>query len=29
MSLNIEQMASVSYPKVLAEMRKPANQWAL
>lgn len=27
-ALNIEQMAAVSYPAVLAEMRKPANQWA-
>jgi len=28
MALNIEQIAAVSYPAVLAEMRKPANQWA-
>ena len=27
MALSIEQMASVSYPAVLAEMRKAANQW--
>jgi hypothetical protein len=26
-ALNIEQIAAVSYPAVLAEMRKPANQW--
>lgn len=28
MALSIEQMAAVSYPAVLAEMRKAANQWA-
>jgi hypothetical protein len=28
MSLSIEQIAAVSYPAVLAEMRKGANQWA-
>lgn len=28
MALSIEQMAAVSYPAVLAEMRKGANQWA-
>lgn len=28
MALTISQIASVSYPAVLAEMRKPANQWA-
>lgn len=28
MALTIEQIAAVSYPAVLAEMRKPANQWA-
>ena len=28
MSLSIEQIAAVSYPAVLAEMRKAANQWA-
>lgn len=28
MPLTIEQIAAVSYPAVLAEMRKPANQWA-
>jgi hypothetical protein len=27
MALSIEQIAAVSYPAVLAEMRKPANQW--
>jgi hypothetical protein len=27
MPLSIEQIAAVSYPAVLAEMRKPANQW--
>lgn len=27
MALTIEQIAAVSYPAVLAEMRKPANQW--
>ena len=27
MSLSIEQIAAVSYPAVLAEMRKAANQW--
>lgn len=27
MSLSIEQIAAVSYPAVLAEMRKGANQW--
>jgi hypothetical protein len=26
-ALSIEQIAAVSYPAVLAEMRKPANQW--
>jgi len=26
-ALTIEQIAAVSYPAVLAEMRKPANQW--
>jgi hypothetical protein len=28
MALSIEQISAVSYPAVLAEMRKPANQWA-
>lgn len=28
MALTIEQIAAVSYPAVVAEMRKPANQWA-
>lgn len=28
MALTIEQIAAVSYPAVLAEMRKAANQWA-
>jgi hypothetical protein len=28
MALTIEQIAAVSYPAVLAEMRKPQNQWA-
>lgn len=28
MALDISQIAAVSYPAVLAEMRKPANQWA-
>lgn len=28
MALTVEQIAAVSYPAVLAEMRKPANQWA-
>jgi len=28
MALTIEQIAAVSYPAVLAEMRKPENQWA-
>lgn len=28
MALTIEQIAAVSYPAVLAEMRKGANQWA-
>lgn len=28
MALSVEQMAAVSYPAVLAEMRKGANQWA-
>lgn len=28
MPLTIEQIAAVSYPAVLAEMRKPANQWS-
>lgn len=28
MPLTIEQIAAVSYPAVLAESRKPANQWA-
>ena len=28
MPLSIEQIVAVSYPAVLAEMRKPANQWA-
>lgn len=28
MGLTIEQIAAVSYPAVLAESRKPANQWA-
>lgn len=27
MALTIEQITAVSYPAVLAEMRKPANQW--
>ena len=28
MALSIEQISAVSYPAVLAELRKPANQWA-
>lgn len=28
MALSISQIVAVSYPAVLAEMRKPANQWA-
>lgn len=28
MALTISQIVAVSYPAVLAEMRKPANQWA-
>ena len=28
MALTIEQISAVSYPAVLAEMRKPANQWS-
>lgn len=28
MALTVEQISAVSYPKVLAEKRKPANQWA-
>ena len=28
MALTVEQIAAVSYPAVLAELRKPANQWA-
>jgi hypothetical protein len=28
MAITVEQIAAVSYPAVLAEMRKPANQWA-
>jgi hypothetical protein len=28
MALSIEQISAVSYPAVLAEMRKPGNQWA-
>lgn len=28
MALSIEQIAAVSYPAVVAELRKPANQWA-
>jgi hypothetical protein len=28
MALSIEQISAVAFPKVLAEMRKPANQWA-
>jgi len=28
MALSVEQIAAVSYPAVLADMRKPANQWA-
>src|ERR1700687_1268546 len=28
MALTISQIIAVSYPAVLAEMRKPANQWA-
>jgi hypothetical protein len=28
MSLNIEQIVAASYPAVLAELRKPENQWA-
>ena len=28
MALTIEQIVAASYPAVLAEMRKPANQWA-
>lgn len=28
MALSVEQIAAVSYPAVLAEMRKPQNQWA-
>lgn len=27
MALTVEQISAVSYPAVLAEMRKPANQW--
>ena len=27
MSLSIEQITAVSYPAVIADMRKPANQW--
>lgn len=27
MAITIEQIAAVSYPAVLAELRKPANQW--
>jgi len=27
MALTIEQIAAVSYPAVLADMRKAANQW--
>lgn len=27
MALSIEQIAAVSYPAVLAELRKPSNQW--
>ena len=27
MAISIEQIAAVSYPAVLAELRKPANQW--
>jgi hypothetical protein len=27
MALSVSQIAAVSYPAVLAEMRKPANQW--
>ncbi len=29
MALTIEQIAAVSYPAVLAEMKAPANQWAI
>ena len=28
MAITVEQIAAVSYPAVLAELRKPANQWA-
>ena len=28
MALSIEQIAAASYPGILAEMRKGANQWA-
>lgn len=28
MALSVEQIAAVSYPAVLADMRKPANQWS-
>lgn len=28
MAITIEQIAAVSYPAVLAELRKPANQWS-
>lgn len=28
MALTIEQISAVSYPAVLAELRKPANQWS-
>ena len=28
MALTVGQIAAVSYPAVLAEKRKPANQWA-
>ena len=27
MALDIGQIAAVSYPAVLAELRKPSNQW--
>jgi hypothetical protein len=28
MAITVEQIAAVSYPAVLAELRKPANQWS-
>ena len=29
MALTVSQIAAVSYPAVLADMRKPHNQWAI